>query len=52
MSSDLVIPIADPGLGNTSYLVDLGDGRGLAVDATRESLAYLVSRGLGRGRAR
>lgn len=30
------IPIVDEGLGNTSYLVDLGDGRALTVDAGRD----------------
>ncbi|WKG03738.1 rhodanese-like domain-containing protein [Mycolicibacterium sp. HK-90] len=33
--SDL-IPLVDDGLGNSSYLVDLGDGRALAVDASRD----------------
>jgi glyoxylase-like metal-dependent hydrolase (beta-lactamase superfamily II)/rhodanese-related sulfurtransferase len=36
VSEELVHPVADPGLGNTSYLVDLGDGRALAVDACRD----------------
>ena len=31
-----VIPIVDEGLGNSAYLVDLGDGRALAVDASRD----------------
>ena len=31
-----VIPLVDEGLGNSSYLVDLGDGRALAVDASRD----------------
>lgn len=35
MTADL-IPVADGGLGNTSWLVDLGDGRALAVDPTRD----------------
>lgn len=30
--TDLVIPVVDDGLGNSAYLVDLGDGRALAVD--------------------
>lgn len=30
----LVVPVVDDGLGNSSYLVDLGDGRALAVDAS------------------
>lgn len=33
MLDDIVPAIADEGLGNSSYLVDLGDGRALAVDA-------------------
>ena len=28
--------IVDEGLGNSAYLVDLGDGRALAVDAARD----------------
>lgn len=32
----LVFPLVDEGLGNSAYLVDLGQGRGLAVDATRD----------------
>lgn len=32
MVDRLVIPVVDEGLGNSSYLVDLGDGRALAVD--------------------
>lgn len=32
----MVIPVVDEGLGNSSYLVDLGDGRALAVDASRD----------------
>lgn len=35
-----VIPIVDEGLGNSSYLVDLGDGRALAVDPSRDPEAY------------
>ncbi|WP_440072777.1 MBL fold metallo-hydrolase [Streptosporangium sp. OZ121] len=31
-----MIPLVDEGLGNTSYLVDLGDGRALAVDVSRD----------------
>ena len=36
MGDDLVIPVADDGLGNSAYLVDLGDGRALAVDPSRD----------------
>ncbi|WP_214317522.1 MBL fold metallo-hydrolase [Nonomuraea sediminis] len=45
----MVIPVRDEGLGNTSYLVDLGDGRALAVDASRDLRALkatAVRRGL------
>lgn len=31
-----VIPLVDEGLGNSAYLVDLGDGRALAVDVSRD----------------
>ena len=31
-----LIPLVDTGLGNSAYLVDLGDGRALAVDASRD----------------
>ncbi|GAA3119564.1 MBL fold metallo-hydrolase [Planomonospora alba] len=35
-SESQLIPLVDEGLGNTSYLVDLGDGRALAVDVSRD----------------
>jgi len=31
-----VVPLVDKGLGNSAYLVDLGDNRGLVVDASRD----------------
>src|SRR3954451_13576392 len=31
-----VVPVVDEGLGNSSYLVELGDGRALVVDASRD----------------
>jgi glyoxylase-like metal-dependent hydrolase (beta-lactamase superfamily II) len=31
-----LMPLVDTGLGNSAYLVDLGDGRALAVDASRD----------------
>lgn len=36
-----IVPIRDPGLGNTSYLVDVGDGSGLVVDPQRDPRPYL-----------
>ncbi|MDT7843234.1 MBL fold metallo-hydrolase [Streptomyces justiciae] len=35
-ADDRLIPLVDEGLGNSAYLVDLGDGRALAVDAARD----------------
>jgi len=36
MSGPTVVPLVDEGLGNSTYLVDVGDGRGLVVDASRD----------------
>ena len=36
MTAASPIPVVDDGLGNTTWLVDLGDGRALAVDASRD----------------
>ena len=38
-----ITPFIDEGLGNSSYLVDLGDGRGLVVDPTRDVAPYARS---------
>src|SRR2546421_10741905 len=40
-----VTPVAfvDEGLGNSSYLVDLGDGRALVVDPARDATPYLAA---------
>jgi rhodanese-related sulfurtransferase/glyoxylase-like metal-dependent hydrolase (beta-lactamase superfamily II) len=35
-AQDHLILLVDEGLGNTAYLADLGDGRALAVDASRD----------------
>lgn len=35
-ADDHLIPLVDEGLGNSAYLLDLGDGRALAVDASRD----------------
>lgn len=36
MSDVSVIPLVDTGLGNSTYLIDLGDGRAMTVDASRD----------------
>jgi hydroxyacylglutathione hydrolase len=36
-----VHPVVDEGLGNSSYLVDLGDGQALVVDPVRDPVTYL-----------
>jgi glyoxylase-like metal-dependent hydrolase (beta-lactamase superfamily II) len=36
MRDETVVPLVDDGLGNSAYLVDLGDGRAMAVDASRD----------------
>ena len=36
MRNELVVPLVDAGLGNSAYLVDLGDDRALAVDPSRD----------------
>lgn len=36
MTDPLIVPMVDEGLGNSAYLVDLGEGRALAVDPTRD----------------
>ena len=38
-----ITPFVDEGLGNSSYLVNLGDGRGLVVDPTRDVTPYARS---------
>lgn len=37
-----VVPIVDEGLGNVSWLVDLGDGGALVVDPSRDPRPYLA----------
>lgn len=39
------IAFVDDGLGNSSYLVDLGDGRALVVDPARHPAGYLAEAG-------
>jgi hydroxyacylglutathione hydrolase len=50
VGDDLVIPVPDEGLGNCAYLADLGDGRALAVDPSRD-LRELDAEAAGRGLA-
>jgi hydroxyacylglutathione hydrolase len=46
MTAPKVIPVVDEGLGNSAYLVDLGAGRGLAVDAARDLRALRAAAAL------
>ena len=36
MTGAAIVPVVDDGLGNSAYVVDLGDGRALAVDVSRD----------------
>jgi rhodanese-related sulfurtransferase/glyoxylase-like metal-dependent hydrolase (beta-lactamase superfamily II) len=36
VAGSLIVPVVDEGLGNSAYLVGLGDGRALAVDVPRD----------------
>ncbi|HEU4946992.1 MAG TPA: hypothetical protein VFT31_07545 [Kribbella sp.] len=36
VAGKMIVPVVDDGLGNSSYLVDLSDGRALAVDPSRD----------------
>lgn len=38
-----VVPLVDEGLGNSAYLVDLGDGQGLVIDPERDPTPYLTA---------
>lgn len=42
MSAPEIVALVDEGLGNSSYLVDLGDGRALVVDPARAPDPYLA----------
>jgi hydroxyacylglutathione hydrolase len=37
----VIHPLVDEGLGNSSYLVDLGDGRAMVIDPSRDPSPYL-----------
>ena len=42
VAGTVIVPVVDAGLGNSAYLVDLGNGRALAVDAPRDLRAALA----------
>ena len=42
MSGPEIVALVDEGLGNSSYLVDLGDGSALVVDPSRHPAPYLA----------
>jgi len=44
-ADDHLVLLVDEGLGNSAYLVDLGDGRALAVDASRDLRALYAAAG-------
>jgi len=46
VADELVTAVPDAGLGNSAYLVDLGGGRALAVDASRDLRALRRAAGL------
>ena len=41
-SGPTVVALVDEGLGNSSYLIDLGDGRALAIDPPRDPTGHLA----------
>jgi rhodanese-related sulfurtransferase len=45
VTGTLIVPIVDEGLGNSAYLVDLGQGRALAVDVPRDVRAARAAAG-------
>lgn len=42
MSGPKIVALVDEGLGNSSYVVDLGDGSALVVDPNRDAAPYLA----------
>src|SRR6516164_8591602 len=45
VTATVVVPVVDEGLGNSAYLMDLGDGRALAVDVPRDLRAVRAAAG-------
>jgi hydroxyacylglutathione hydrolase len=41
LTATTVVPFVDEGLGNSSYLIEVGEGRALVVDPSRDPLPYL-----------
>lgn len=39
-AEELIVPVVDAGLGNSSYVVDIGDGRALVIDPERDPTPY------------
>ena len=42
MNGPEIVPLLDEGLGNCSYVVDVGDGRALVVDPARDARPYVA----------
>ena len=40
-AEELIVPVVDAGLGNSSYVVDIGDNRALVIDPERDPNPYL-----------
>jgi hydroxyacylglutathione hydrolase len=45
VSTAVIVPVIDEGLGNSAYLADLGDGRALAIDVPRDLRAARAAAG-------
>ena len=45
MTTPSILGLVDEGLGNSAYLVDLGDGRALAVDMSVDLRAVTAAAG-------
>ena len=43
MADERLLTLVDEGLGNSSYVVDIGDGRALVLDASRDPAPYLAA---------
>lgn len=43
MAATDIVAVVDEGLGNSSYVVDLGDGRAMVIDPERDPTPYLAA---------